>query len=153
MEILQKLSGPLMPGWINKGEWNSMPLVKVEILKGKTQEYKKAILDGIHSALVEAFKIPDDDRIQRLYELDADCFEISSNKTDQMTLIELTVFKGRSLEAKKNLYSAIVRNLAQSPGIDGKDIFIVIHEPPLENWGVRGGLPASEVDLGFSIKV
>jgi len=130
-----------------------MPLVKVEILKGKTQEYKKAILDGVHSALVEAFKIPENDRIQRLYELEKDCFEIPANKTEKMTLIELTVFKGRSLEAKRNLYSAIVRNLAQSPGIDGKDIFIVINELPMENWGVKGGLPASEVDFGFNIEV
>ncbi|NLY76369.1 MAG: tautomerase family protein [Firmicutes bacterium] len=130
-----------------------MPLVKVEILKGKTQEYKKAILDGIHSALVEAFKIPDHDRMQRLYELEKDCFEISPNNTDKITLIEITVFKGRSLEAKRNLYSAIVRNLAQSPGIEGKDIFIVINEQPLENWGVKGGLPASEVDFGFKIEV
>ncbi len=42
-----------------------MPLVKVEIIKGKPQEYKQALLDGIHDALVEAFKIPEDDRIQR----------------------------------------------------------------------------------------
>ncbi|MGI5854687.1 MAG: tautomerase family protein [Bacillota bacterium] len=130
-----------------------MPLVKVEILKGKSQEYKKAILDGIHSALVEAFEILDGDRMQRLYELDEDCFERSTNKTENITLIELTVFKGRSFEAKKKLYSAIVRNLAKSPGIDGKDIFIVINEPPLENWGVKGGLPASEVNLGFKIDV
>lgn len=130
-----------------------MPLVKVEILKGKTQEYKRAILDGVHAALVEAFKILDHDRIQRLYELEKDDFEISPTKTDNFTLIELTVFKGRSYEAKKNLYAAIVRNLAKSPGIDGKDIFIVINEPPLENWGVQGGIPASEADLGFKIDV
>lgn len=130
-----------------------MPLVKVEILKGKTQEYKRAILDGVHAALVETFKILDHDRIQRLYEIEKDDFEISPTKTDNFTLIELTVFKGRSYEAKKNLYAAIVRNLAKSPGIDGKDIFIVINEPPLENWGVQGGIPASEADLGFKIDV
>lgn len=130
-----------------------MPLVKVEVLKGKTKRYKKAILNGIHSALVEAFKIPDHDRMQRLYELEKDDFEISSTKTENVTLIELTVFKGRSYEAKKNLYSAIVKNLAESPGIDGNDIIIVINEPPLENWGVKGGIPASEADLGFKIDV
>lgn len=130
-----------------------MPLVKVEILKGKTQEYKRAILDGVHAALVETFKILDNDRIQRLYELKKDDFEISPTKTDNFTLIELTVFKGRSYEAKKNLYAAIVRNLAKSPGIDGKDILIVINEPLLENWGVQGGIPASEADLGFKIDV
>ncbi|MGZ7117831.1 MAG: tautomerase family protein, partial [Methanobacterium sp.] len=51
------------------------PLVKIEILKGKSKEYKKALLDGIHDALVESIKIPDNDRFQRLYELEEDNFE------------------------------------------------------------------------------
>lgn len=129
-----------------------MPLVKIEIIKGRDAHYKTAILDGIHSALVEAFKIPDYDRNQRLYELERENFEFSNTKTEQFTLIEITVFKGRSLEAKKNLYSAIVRNLGKSPGIKGTDIIIVLHEPPLENWGIWGGKPASEVNLGFKIE-
>ncbi|HEY5583851.1 MAG TPA: tautomerase family protein [Ruminiclostridium sp.] len=130
-----------------------MPLVKIEIFKGKTAEYKKAILDGVHSALVQAFKIPDDDRMQRLYELDKENFEVTPTKTEQCTLIEITAFKGRSSEAKRKLYSEIVNNLKINPGIDGNDIVIVINEPSLENWGVRGGNPANEVNLGFKIEV
>lgn len=53
-----------------------MPLVRVEILKGKSSEYKKALLDGIHQALVDTLKVPEDDRIQRLYELEKDNFEL-----------------------------------------------------------------------------
>ena len=34
-----------------------MPFVKVEIFSGKSKEYKKKLLDSIHDALVEAFKI------------------------------------------------------------------------------------------------
>ncbi len=131
-----------------------MPLVKVEILKGRNADYKKAILDGIHSALVEAFKIPDYDRNQRLYELDRENFEFPDTKySNQYTMIVLTVFKGRSLDAKRYLYSAIVRNLENNPGIKGEDITIVLHESPMENWGIRGGRPASEVNLGFKIDV
>lgn len=130
-----------------------MPLVKVEIFKGKTSEYKKAILDGVHSALVQAFKIPDYDRMQRLYELDRENFEIAPTKTEQFTLIEITAFKGRSLEAKKLLYKEIADNLKMNPGIDGNDITIVLNEHPLENWGVKGGKPASEIDFGFKIEV
>lgn len=131
-----------------------MPLVKVEILTGRSAEYKRAILDGIHSALVEAFKVPDHDRNQRLYELDREHFEFPYAKySDQYTLIELTVFKGRSLDAKKLLYSAMVRNLENNPGIKGEDITIVIHEPPMENWGIRGGKLANEVNLGFKVDV
>lgn len=130
-----------------------MPLVKIEIRKGKPKEHKKAILDGVHDALVEAIKIPDYDKFQRIYELDEANFECPETKTDNVTLIEITMFKGRSLKAKKALYKAINDNLAQNPGIDGNDITIVLYEPPLENWGVRGGKPASEVDLEFEIKV
>jgi len=29
----------------------------------------------------------------------------------------------------------------------------VIHELEKENWGVRGGIPATEVDFGFKVEV
>lgn len=127
--------------------------VKIEIRKGKSEEYKKAVLDGVHDALVEAIKIPDYDRLQRLYELDTLNFEAPETKSDNVTIIEITMFQGRSIESKKAPYTAIVTNLAKNPGIDGNDISIVLFEPPLQNWGVKGGKPANEVDLGFNINV
>jgi 4-oxalocrotonate tautomerase family enzyme len=129
-----------------------MPLVKIEIEKGFDLDYQKTILDNVHAALVESIRIPDHDRRQRLYELDADHFE-HTGRSRQYTIIEITMFKGRSFEAKKALYASIVSNLVKNPGIPGNDITIVIHEPSLDNWGIRGGKPASEVDLGFDLNV
>jgi 4-oxalocrotonate tautomerase family enzyme len=129
-----------------------MPLVKIEIEKGFGADYSKAILDGVHNALVECIRIPDHDRRQRLYELDPEHFD-HTGRSRQYTIIEITMFKGRSFEAKKALYAAITSNLEKNPGIPGNDISIVIHEPSLENWGIRGGKPASELDLGFSINI
>lgn len=130
-----------------------MPLVKVQIYKGKSAEYRRAILDGIHAALVEAIKVPESDRMQSILELNPDQFERSAGRSENMTLIEIIMFKGRSLEAKKNLYKAIARNLGQSPGISGKDILIVLHEPPMEDWSLRDGLAASDTGAGFKIDV
>jgi phenylpyruvate tautomerase PptA (4-oxalocrotonate tautomerase family) len=130
-----------------------MPLVKIEIQKGKSAAYKKALLDNVHQALVDSFKIPEDDRIQRLYELDAEDFEVGGSKTSDFILIELTVFHGRSLEAKRNLYKAIVDSLEKALGIGRNDVLIVLNEQALDNWGVRGGIPACEADLGFNINV
>jgi|WetSurMetagenome_2_1015567.scaffolds.fasta_scaffold202939_1 phenylpyruvate tautomerase PptA (4-oxalocrotonate tautomerase family) len=130
-----------------------MPLVKVEITQGKSQGYKSAILDGIHEALVTAFKIPADDINQRLYELPGKNFEKRNTKSSNFTIIEITVFKGRSYEAKELLYAEIVKNLSRNPGIEGDDILIVLNEQPLENWAVSGGKPADKVDLGFKINV
>ena len=38
-----------------------MPLIKVSLLKGKSKEEKKALLDAIHATLIESFKIPEID--------------------------------------------------------------------------------------------
>ena len=58
----------------------------------------------------------------------------------------------RKLDAKRNLYKSIVSRFGDL-GIAPSDIFIILYEPPLDNWGLRGGLPASEADLGFNLNV
>ena len=129
-----------------------MPLVKVSLLKGKSKEEKEALLDAVHAALIEAFKIPENDRNQRIFEFEPENFDIPEGKTSNFTLIEMDVFPGRSLDAKRKLYQTIVQNLKELD-IQSNDILIILNEPPLDNWGVRGGIPASEIDLGFKIDV
>ena len=128
-----------------------MPLVKVSLLKGRSIAEKKAILDAIHAALLEAFKIPENDRNQRIFEFEPDNFDIPEEKTSKYTIIEIDVFPGRSLDAKRKLYHKIVQNLEEQ--IQPNDILVVLKEPPLDNWGVLGGMPASEIDLGFKLDV
>ena len=128
-----------------------MPLVKVSLLKGRSIEEKKALLDAIHAALLDAFKIPENDRNQRIFEFEPENFDIPEEKTSNYTIIEIDVFPGRSLDAKRKLYQKIVQNLNEQ--IQPNDILVVLKEPPLDNWGVRGGMPASEIDLGFKLDV
>jgi phenylpyruvate tautomerase PptA (4-oxalocrotonate tautomerase family) len=130
-----------------------MPLVTITIRSGKSAEYKKALLEGVHNALVQAFKIPEYDRFQMLHELVSDHYEVPPTKSGNATVIEISAFKGRLDDAKKQLFRAIVENLAKNPGIAGDDIVIVLHEAPLENWGIKGGKPASEVQIGFKIDI
>jgi phenylpyruvate tautomerase PptA (4-oxalocrotonate tautomerase family) len=126
-----------------------MPLVEIQVLKGRSAPEKKALLNAVHNALMDAFKIPDDDRLQRLVEHDSDDFEVPS---PTFTIVRVTMFPGRSETAKRDLYQAIVRNLGEL-GIAGNDVFIVLEEPPLENWGIRGGTPANELQLGLDINI
>ncbi|MGD0038017.1 MAG: tautomerase family protein [Bacteroidota bacterium] len=130
-----------------------MPIVRIEIYNGFDAGYRKKILDGVHQALVDSFKIPDSDRNQLIYEFDDDSLERSANKSRSFTIIEITAFKGRSREAKRILYRKIVENLKTSPGIEPNDIFITINEPELVNWGVLGGKCADETDLGFNVNI
>jgi len=121
----------------------AMPLVKIEIIKGKSDEYKSTLLQSVHDGLVNAISVPDENRIQRLYELDECSFERSTGKTDKFTLIEFTLFPGRSAELKKGLITEITRLLGERLQIEPPDVFIIINEPPFENWGFRG-IQASE---------
>ena len=129
-----------------------MPLIRVEIREGWPAAAKAGLLDAIHAAAVEALRIPDEDRTQILTEYPAEAFQIPPGKGDRFTLVEITMFAGRSLDAKRRLYRAVVRNLGRL-GIPPSDVVIVLHEEPLENWGIRGGTPASDVDLGFEVGV
>lgn len=125
-----------------------MPLVRIEIIKGQPAAYIKALMQAVHDALTASLGIEEDDRYQRLYELDVDCFERRSAKTDQFTLIELTLFPGRSKELKKAVISTITHTLGERLGIAPADVFIIMHEPPLDNWGVYGK-QASELNFHY----
>lgn len=57
--------------------------------------------------------------------------------------VEVTMFPGRSLAKKRALYSALVAGCAEG-GIVNRAPAIVVHEPSLDNWGIRGGHPASD---------
>lgn len=129
-----------------------MPLVTITLCEGKTAAFKKGLLQAVHDALVAAFKIPDHDRNQRIIEIREENFEIPPDRTENFLTIEMTVFPGRSLAAKRQLYREIVSRI-EPLGVRSRDILIVLNEPPLDNWGVQGGFPASEVDLGFKLDV
>jgi phenylpyruvate tautomerase PptA (4-oxalocrotonate tautomerase family) len=111
-----------------------------------------ALIDAVQSALREALKIPEADRTLRLIEHPASHFAVPPGRGEKFTLVEVTMFSGRSMGAKRSLYQAIVRNLA-ALGVPPLDIKITLIEAPPENWGLRGGMPASEIELGFKIDV
>lgn len=129
-----------------------MPLIKINVKKERSNIEKLEIKEAVHGAVREALHIPGHDRNIRYTTFSVEDFETPPDQSDLYTLIEITLFAGRSLSAKKNLYRLLVSNLAQL-GIPSQDVTIVLYEVPLENWGIRGGYPASEVDLGFEVKV
>ena len=56
------------------------------------------------------------------------------------------------MDTKRRLYQALVDGLT-ALDVPRNDILIVLHEPPMHNWGVNGGVPASEVDVGFKVDI
>ncbi len=97
-------------------------------------------------------KLPAHDRTQLLHEYEAEDFVVPPGKTKNYTLIEITMFSGRSKDIKQALFSQITERLAVI-GIALSDVFIILNEQPLDNWGIRGGQQASRVELGFKVNI
>lgn len=115
-----------------------MPLVRIEMIKGRSPEYKKAVLECIHESLVRSLGIADWDRFQRIVEIEREDFETPPEKTDHFMIIEITMFPGRTKEMKRQLIEDMASSISGRLQIQPTDIFIVIHEPPDENWGLGG---------------
>jgi len=131
-----------------------MALARIEILEGRTSGEKRGMVDAVRTALSEALRAPPEDPLVRLSEYPRGQFSLPypDRHSDRYTLVEVTMFKGRSLETKRRLYDAIVCELACFD-VPAEDVLIVLHEPAMENWGVNGGTPASEVDVGFEVDI
>jgi phenylpyruvate tautomerase PptA (4-oxalocrotonate tautomerase family) len=128
-----------------------MPIVHIHVTRGRPLSQREALMQGVHAALVEAFRIPAQDAHQILHEHEPENF--GSTKGPLFTVVEILAFAGRSLEAKRALYAAIARNLERDAGTPADSLMITLLEAPLENWGIRGGRAACDVSLGFTPNV
>ena len=131
-----------------------MPSVLIEVRKRYPQEEEVALMEAVHAALREAFRILSHDKNVRLivYEPHRFACPPDREKPELYTHISIDAFAGRSLDAKRNLYMSIVKNL-EPFGIPKNHIKILLREIPKENWGIRGGQAGCDVELGFKVEV
>jgi phenylpyruvate tautomerase PptA (4-oxalocrotonate tautomerase family) len=131
-----------------------MPSVSIEVRRQYRHEEELALIEAVHAAVHAAFKVPTDEKMVRLVVHQPHRFLCSTSlrQPESYTLINIDAFAGRSLDAKRNLYQAIVDNL-KAFGIPGDHVDIVLREIPKENWGLCGGQAACDVELGFKVEV
>jgi phenylpyruvate tautomerase PptA (4-oxalocrotonate tautomerase family) len=131
-----------------------MPSVLIEVRRSTTPEEETALMEAVHAALREAFKILPHDRNVRLLVHPPHRFACPPDRAhpELYTHVSIDAFAGRSLEAKRALYRTIVANLGRL-GIPADHVKILLREVPAENWGIRGGQAGCDVDLGFKVDV
>jgi 4-oxalocrotonate tautomerase len=122
-----------------------MPLVRVSLRKGKSDDYKKAIGDGVYQALRETFIVPEEDRFVTVSEHSESEFQFSKiymdiARTDDLVILQITVSNTRTVEQKKALFARIVELLGQKPGLRKEDVFINLLEVAKENWSFGNGV-------------
>ena len=129
-----------------------MPQVKIYGLRENIAAKRTALSNAIHAALMESIGTPEAKRFQRFIILDSADFIFPQDRTNKYTIIEISMFEGRSLAAKKNLIRLLYDKIASATDITPQDIEITIFETPQSNWGIRG-IPGDELKLGYSVDV
>jgi phenylpyruvate tautomerase PptA (4-oxalocrotonate tautomerase family) len=121
-----------------------MPLVRISLREGTSPEYRKALADGIHRAMVEALAVPADDRFQVVTEHPAggllyDPRYLGIERTDRVVLVQITLSTGRKPAQKRAFYRRAAELLAESPGLRPQDLVINLVEVAWENWSFGNG--------------
>jgi 4-oxalocrotonate tautomerase len=122
-----------------------MPLVRISLRHGKPAAYRRAIADGIYTALRRTFNVPDEDRFITISEHGEDGFLFSRTymgieRSDDLVIVQITVSNTRGVEQKKALFAAVAERLSRDPGLRPQDVFINLLEVPKENWSFGNGI-------------
>ena len=122
-----------------------MPLVRVDLKRGKPAAYRKAVAEAIYAAMRETFAVPEGDRFIIVNEHDDDGFLFDANylgiaRSGDLVIIQITANNTRTLAQKQALYRRTAERLAENPGIRPEDVFINLVEVQKENWSFGHGI-------------
>ena len=121
-----------------------MPLVRIDMLKGRTDVEVAAIGEGVQRAMVETINVPERDRFQvinehapgRLVYNDA---YLGVKRSDGIVIIQVFLSKGRTTEAKQAFYATCTKYL-EAAGVRKEDVTITFTESTREDWSFGNGV-------------
>lgn len=129
-----------------------MAQVTIFGLRESLERNRAVLSEIIHEALVKELGLPQDKKFQRFIPMEAGDFIFPADRTAAYTIIEISMFEGRSEERIKGLIKAMMRESAGRLGMHPNDVEITVFQTPKHCWGIRGKT-GDELSLGYSINV
>ena len=121
-----------------------MPLVRIDLLQGKSSEYIATLGEVVYDAMRATLNVPANDRFQIIHThapgtLFIDESYLGITRSSECVLIQITLNAGRSVELKKNFYRVVAEGLHARLGLRREDVFINLVEVAKENWSFGNG--------------
>jgi phenylpyruvate tautomerase PptA (4-oxalocrotonate tautomerase family) len=126
--------------------------IKIYGLREHLDPIKSRLSDAIHSCVVEALQFPNDKRAHRFFPMLSDDFYYPASASPRYTIIEISMFEGRSVDAKKALIRLLFERVGRECDRLPNEIEVTITETPRHNWGFRG-MPGDEAGLSYKVEV
>ena len=122
-----------------------MPLVRIDLQKGKDAAYRQKAGQIVYQAMVAHTGVPKDDHFQIIGEHAADNFiydpdYLGIHRTHDLIMVQIFFNEGRSVAQKQALYKAIADGLVGSLKLRPEDVFITLVEVKKENWSFGNGI-------------
>lgn len=120
-----------------------MPLMRIDVIEGRSDDEMKALLDAVHRAMVTAFKVPERDRYQIVHEHPKSRMIVEDTgldipRTDAVVIVQATS-RPRSREMKELFYKLLVEELETACGIASSDVMVSIVTNSDEDWSFGYG--------------
>jgi phenylpyruvate tautomerase PptA (4-oxalocrotonate tautomerase family) len=121
-----------------------MPLVRIDLLQGKPPEYRRALGDVVHEAIVATINVPADDRFQIITEHAPNAFIIDEKylgiqRSANCVIVQITLNDTRTVDQKRALYKTLADKLHRRLGLRREDVFVSLVEVRKENWSFGNG--------------
>lgn len=120
-----------------------MPLMRFDLIEGRSQEQVKTLLDAAHRAMVRAFRVPERDRYQIVNEHPPGRMIIEDTGLDISRSHNVVVVsvnsRPRTTEAKQEFYAELCRELKESCGIESADVMVNIMTNTDADWSFGFG--------------
>jgi phenylpyruvate tautomerase PptA (4-oxalocrotonate tautomerase family) len=116
-----------------------MPLARIDLIKGKTPEYRRTIGEVVYKAMVEILKAPENDRFQVIAEHEPDNFIYDPSffgieRSSDVVFIQMTLAEGRTIEQKRGFYKQVADELNTRIKLRREDVFITLVGTGRDDW-------------------
>jgi 4-oxalocrotonate tautomerase len=125
-------------------EGGKMPLVRIDLVEGKSEEYREKVGEIVYQTLVDILNVPKHDRFQVMMEhrksgVSFDRDYLGVHRSDECIFLQITLNSGRSIELKERFYRALADSLHEGVKLRREDVFVNLVEVPKENWSYGNG--------------
>jgi phenylpyruvate tautomerase PptA (4-oxalocrotonate tautomerase family) len=122
-----------------------MPLVRIDLIRGKSVEFRKALGEIVYQAMRDTVDVPANDKFQIITEHAAEELNVADDYlgntySKDILLIQITLNAGRTVEMKKALFRKIADDIHARLNVRRDDVVINLVEVTKENWSFGGGI-------------
>ena len=122
-----------------------MPLVRVDLISGRSESQIAAIGNAIHRALIECLDVPERDHFQMITEhapnrLIYDSAYLGVERTQGIVFVQVFLSAGRTTEQKQAFYARAANLLASEARVRPEDVTVILTENTREDWSFGQGV-------------